>query len=68
MDGKSLFSPNPAAGVPMSLLGYEIAIDEYCDDLGTDNFPIFFGNYQSGYEIVANFQTRLTIDEISTKG
>ena len=28
VDGKSLFSPNPAAGVPMSLLGYGIEIDD----------------------------------------
>lgn len=68
VDGRSLFSPNPAAGVPMSLLGYPVVIDEYVDDLGADNFPIFFGDLNLAYEIVSNFDVRLTVDEISTKG
>jgi len=68
VDGKSLFSPNPAAGVPMSLLGYPVVIDEYVADLGSNTFPVFFGDFDAGYEIASNFDTRITIDDISTKG
>ena len=68
VDGKSLFSPNPAAGVPMSLLGYPVVIDEYVADLGYNTFPVFFGDFDAGYEIVSNFDTRITVDDISTKG
>jgi HK97 family phage major capsid protein len=52
----------------MSLLGYPIVIDEYMADLGSNTHPVFFGDLSRGYEIVSNFDTRITVDEISTKG
>ena len=68
VDGRFLFNPNPASAAPMSILGYPIVIDEFCADLGSNTFPVFFGDFSAGYELVSNFETKLTVDEISTKG
>ena len=68
LDGRGLFAPNIVAGVPINLFGFEIVIDEFVADLGSNAIVAYFGQFDLAYEIVTNFEAKLTIDPYSTKG
>ena len=58
-------SESPEAG---TLLGYPVHVDNNLDDIGSNKFPIAFGNFKAGYVIVDRHGVRVVRDEVSTKG
>lgn len=58
-------SESPESG---TLLGYPVHIDNGMDDIGGNNFPIAFGNFSQGYNIIDRHGIRIVRDEVSTKG
>lgn len=58
-------SESPEGG---TLLGYPVHVDNNMDDIGTDLFPIAFGNFAQGYVIVDRHGIRIVRDEVSVKG
>src|SRR5690606_9846299 len=58
-----------AAGQPARLMGYPVAIDEAMPDIGSNTFPVGFGDFSRGYGIFDLGGLRITIDDnITTPG
>jgi HK97 family phage major capsid protein len=68
LDGRSIYSPSLNSPDPMMLLGFPIVLDNHMDALGSNNFPVYFGDFDLGFEIASNFDIRVTVDELSTYG
>lgn len=58
-------SESPESG---TLLGYPVHIDNNVEDIGENKFPIAFGNFAQGYNIIDRHGVRIVRDEVSTKG
>ena len=57
------------AGQPERLLGYPVEIWEQMSDIGTNNFPVAFGDFSRAYVLAQRTQIRITIDSnITTPG
>lgn len=70
-DGNYLWAPGLQAGQPDRLLGYPVSEDESMPDIGSNTFPIAFGDFMRGYLItdLASFGLRITRDDnITTPG
>jgi HK97 family phage major capsid protein len=65
---RPLLQPPMVAGLPPTLLGYEVVVDEQMASIGANNFPVLFGDFSVGYELISNFEARITRDEISQPG
>ncbi|HEY8947390.1 MAG TPA: phage major capsid protein [Rhizomicrobium sp.] len=65
--GRYMWQDNLQSGQPPSLLGYPVGIDVNMPDLGANNFPIAFGNWQLGYRILDRLGTRILRDPYSDK-
>lgn len=65
--GRWLWEPSLAAGQPPTILGqpYREAIDMPLE--GTNTFPVLFGNFRLGYQIVDRFDIRVLRDPYSSK-
>jgi len=56
-------------GQPDRLLGYPVETWEDMADIGTNNFPVAFGDFRRGYLLVDRTQLRITVDNnITTPG
>ncbi len=66
--GRYLWTDGLAAGQPALLLGYPVATWEDLDDIGTNKFPVAFGNFLEGYELIDRSDLRITLDEVTTPG
>jgi HK97 family phage major capsid protein len=68
-NGNYLWAPGLISGQPDSLLGYPVAIWEQLDDVGTNKFPVGFGDFRRGYLLADRSQVRITVDNnITTPG
>ncbi len=65
--GDYIWRDGMTAGVPPSLLGYPVEINEDMPDLGADAYPIAFGNFTLGYCIVEKPGMKLLRDPYSAK-
>ena len=68
VDANYLWQPGLAAGVPSTLLGYPVVENEDMAAIGTNAFPIAFGDFRAGYLIVDLVGMRVTLDEVTTPG
>ncbi|MCO5156116.1 MAG: phage major capsid protein [Aquamicrobium sp.] len=50
------------------LLGYPVHIDNNMDDIGSDKFPIAFGDFRQGYVVVDRQGIRIERDAVTQKG
>ena len=50
--GEYLWRDGHMAGAPPSFLGYPVEFDENMPDIGTDTFPVAFGNFKLAYVII----------------
>jgi HK97 family phage major capsid protein len=66
--GRYLWTDGLAAGQPALLLGFPVSIWEDLDDIGTNKFPVAFGNFSEGYELIDRSDVRITLDEVTTPG
>lgn len=67
-NGVYVWQPGLVSGQPERLLGYPVAIWEDLDDVGNNKFPIAFGDWSRGYELVDRVGLRVTVDEVTTPG
>jgi HK97 family phage major capsid protein len=65
-DGRFLWS-DPAAGQPAMLLGFPVDLDEEFPNVGSNTFPIAFGDFQQAYIVVEKPGLRLLRDPYSSK-
>ena len=63
-----LWQPSVIAGQPDMLLGYPVYENEFMSDIGTNAYPIAFGNWRRGYTIVDRIGLRLLRDPYTKKG
>lgn len=67
-DTKSyLWQPAVQAGMPSTLLGHPISIDDNMSDIGANAYPIAFGDFQRGYLIVDRTGIRVLRDPFTNK-
>lgn len=62
-----LWQPSIQVGQPASLLGYPITDDDNMPDIGADQFPVAFGDFQRGYLIVDRMGVRVLRDPFTNK-
>lgn len=55
------------AGQPNRLLGYPVEIDEDMSDIGTNAYPIAFGDWNRGYLITDRVGVRIVRDALTNK-
>ena len=63
-----LWHPGLQAGQPNNLLGYNVETWEDMPDIGTNNFPVAFGDFRRGYVLVDRVGLRITRDNVTTPG
>jgi HK97 family phage major capsid protein len=66
--GEFLWQPAVAEGQPDRILGYPLIIAEDMPDLGTNTFPIAFGDFSRGYVVVDKTGTVFLRDPYSEPG
>lgn len=67
LDGRFLWSDGLAAGEPARLMGYPVLIAEDMPDIGSDAYPIAFGDFRSGYTVAERPDLRVLRDPFSAK-
>lgn len=67
-DGVYHWAPGLQAGQPNMLLGYPVATLEQMPDIGTNAFPIGFGNWRRAYVLVDRIGLRVTRDNVTAPG
>jgi HK97 family phage major capsid protein len=65
--GDYIWRDSSAAGVPPTLLGYPVEIDENMPDIAAGTFPIAFGNWKQGYLAVDKKGIRFLRDPYTSK-
>jgi HK97 family phage major capsid protein len=66
--GDYIFQPSLQAGQPALLLGYPVEVWEQMPDPVGGAFPIAFGNFDEGYELIDRGDLHITVDEVTTPG
>lgn len=67
-DGRAFWQPSTQAGQPSTLLGYPVLEAEDMPSLGTTGaFPVAFGDFNRGYQIVDRMGTRVLRDPYTAK-
>ncbi len=67
-NGLNLWQPSIQAGVPASMLGFPIIPNEGMANEGANTFPVAFGDFNAGYELIVIQGMRLIRDEVTSKG
>ena len=68
-NGAYLWAQGLSAGQPDRLLGYPVSIWEQMSDIGTNAFPIAFGDWRKAYRLADRTEIRITVDSnITTPG
>lgn len=62
-----LWQPSMQVGMPASLLGRPVVIDENMPGIEADTFPVAFGDFERGYLIVDRTGIRVLRDPYSSK-
>lgn len=67
-NGQYLWQPSLAAGQPDMLLGRSVETWEQMDDIGTNKFPVAFGDWKQGYLLTERVGLRITRDNVTNVG
>lgn len=65
--GRYVFNPSPAPGLPDTILGYPVVEAEDMPALGANSLSLVFGNFKRGYLICDRIGTRMLRDPFSNK-
>ncbi len=65
--GNYIWRPGLEAGVPETLLGKPVEIDDNVADIGAGTYPVFFANFKRAYLIVDRVGIRVLRDPYSAK-
>ena len=66
-DGRAYWQQSTVAGQPSTLLGYPVVEAEDMPDVAANAFPVAFGDFNRGYQIVDRFGTRILRDPYTAK-
>ncbi|GJE04037.1 phage major capsid protein [Methylobacterium isbiliense] len=66
--GNYLWRDNYQLGVPQTLLGYPVEIDENMPSIAAGNIPVIFGNFKRGYLVNDRTGIRVLRDPYKTRG
>ncbi len=66
-EGRFMWSDGIAVGQPATLMGYRVLIAEDMPDIGTDTYPIAFGDFKAGYTVAERPDLRILRDPFSAK-
>ena len=66
-DDNYLWRPGLGEGVPSSLLGVGIKIDDFVDSMAANKYPVYYGDFKEGYLILDRFGIRVLRDPYSNK-
>ncbi len=66
-DGRFLWGDSMLTGEPARLLGYPVLIAEDMHDVGANQYPIAFGDFNAGYTIVERPDMRIQRDPFTAK-
>lgn len=66
-DGRAYWQQSTVAGQPSTLLGYPVVEAEDMPDIAANAFPVAFGDFNRGYQIVDRFGTRILRDPYTAK-
>ncbi|MEQ5868532.1 phage major capsid protein [Sagittula sp. NFXS13] len=66
-DGRHLWADGLAAAEPARLMGYKVLIAEDMPDIGSNTYPIAFGDFGAGYTIAERPDIRVLRDPFSAK-
>jgi HK97 family phage major capsid protein len=66
-DSNYLWQPGAQAGIPASLLGYPVAVDDNEDAIGANKFPIGFADWKQAFRIVDRIGIRVLPDPYTAK-
>lgn len=68
-DGNYIWQPGMQMGQPSSILGYPVLEAEGMPSVGSNTFPIAFGDFRSAYTFCNRVGTSITVDDnITTPG
>lgn len=65
--GNYIWQPSAQAGQPATLMGYGVIDDDNMPDVGAGAFPIAFGDFNRGYQIVDRTGVRVLRDPYTAK-
>lgn len=66
-NGNYQWQPSIQAGISSTLFGYPIVEDDNMPDVDSDAYPIAFGDFQAGYQILDVIGTRILRDPFTNK-
>lgn len=67
-EGRYVWQQSLIPGAPSTLLGYPVAAWEQMPDIGSDAFPVAFGNFRRAYLLVDRRPARITVDNVTSPG
>jgi HK97 family phage major capsid protein len=67
-NGQYLWQPSLQAEQPNMLLGRPVETWEQLDDIGTNKYPIAFGDFKQGYLLTDRVGLRVTVDNVTNVG
>lgn len=67
-DGRGIIQWDAATSQPMAILGYPISIMDGMPDVGSNTFPVAFGDFRAGYELLDITGMSMIRDDVTTKG
>ena len=66
-EGNYLWQPSVQMGEPARLFGYRVDTDDFMPDVGSNAFPVAFGDFRRGYLIADRIGVRVLRDPYSNK-
>ena len=66
-DGNYIWRPGLLEGAPDTLLGKPVVVDDNVDNIGSNKYPIFYGNFKRAYLIIDRLGTRVLRDPYTAK-
>src|SRR6185369_5808847 len=67
-NGQYLWQPPAQVGQPALLLGKPVETDDFMPDIGADQFPVAFGDFRRGYQIVDRAGVAVIRDNVTMPG
>lgn len=67
-DGRPLIHWDATGSVPMNILGYPITILDSMPDVGSNTYPVAFGDFRAGYELIDITGMTMIRDDVTSKG
>lgn len=66
-DGNYIWRPGLLEGAPDTLLSKPVVVDDNVDNIGSNKYPIFYGNFKRAYLIIDRLGTRVLRDPYTAK-